>query len=64
MSAGASVARQARIFWLSGLPGEVVEEMFATPVENLQQVQRLIGASGSCVFLNDAHKTLALVEPS
>jgi nickel-dependent lactate racemase len=60
----ASVAQQARIFLLSGLPGEVVEEMFAMPLENIEQVQRLIGPCVSCAFLADAHKTLALVDPS
>jgi nickel-dependent lactate racemase len=57
----ATVAQQARIFLLSGLPADAVEEMFAVPLENLAQAQRLVAASASCLFLGDAHKTLALV---
>jgi nickel-dependent lactate racemase len=58
----ATVAQQARIFLLSGLPADAVEEMFAAPLENIGQAQRLVAASASCLFLGDAHKTLALVE--
>src|SRR5262249_2831153 len=58
----ATVAEQHRIFLLSGLPDEVAEELFAVPLQNLGQGQRLVAASTSCLFLEDAHKTLALVE--
>jgi nickel-dependent lactate racemase len=51
----------ARVYLLSGLPGETVEELSATPLENAGQVQRLIDAGGSCLFLGDAHKALAVV---
>lgn len=58
----ATVAREARIFLLSGLPADSVEDLFAVPLEDIGQAQRLVTASASCLFLGDAHKTLALVE--
>ncbi len=56
----ASAAQQARIYLLSELPGEVAEELFAVPLDHAGQVQRLVGA-GSCLVLNDAEQTLAVV---
>jgi hypothetical protein len=47
---------------MSALPTEVAEELFTTPLENPRQVQRLLESNGTCVFLPDAHKTLAVVE--
>jgi nickel-dependent lactate racemase len=58
----ATVAEQHRIFLLSGLPDDVAEELFAVPLQNLGQAQRLVDASTSCLLVGDAHKTLALVE--
>jgi nickel-dependent lactate racemase len=55
-------AEQAEVFLLSGLPAETVEDLFAFPLEGAGQVQRLVAASEACLFLGDAHKTLALVE--
>ncbi len=57
----ANAAAGARVYLLSGLPGETVEELSATPLENAGQVQRLIDTGGSCLFLGDAHKALAVV---
>jgi hypothetical protein len=51
-------ASHAQIALLSGLPGDAVEDLFATPLEGAGQVQRLLDAGGPCVFLADAHKTL------
>jgi nickel-dependent lactate racemase len=58
----AGAASQARINLLSGLPDETVEEFFATPLHQAREVQRLLDAGGSCLFLSDAHKMLAIVE--
>jgi nickel-dependent lactate racemase len=58
----ARAACQAGTYLLSGLPGDTVEELFATPLEHPGQVQRLLDTGGSCVFLQDAHKTLAVIE--
>jgi len=58
----ASVAQQARVYLVSGWADEVVEELFATPLAGVEQVQRLVSAGESCLILGDAHKTLAVVE--
>ncbi len=58
----ATAARRARLYVLSGLGDEVVEELFATPLQHAGQVQRLLDNSGSYVFLEDAHRALAVVE--
>lgn len=56
----ASAADQASLYLLSGLPNDVAEELFATPLEHAGQVHRLVADGGSCVFLPDAHKSLAV----
>jgi nickel-dependent lactate racemase len=58
----ANAAQQAHIYLLSGYPAETAEELFAAPLENAGQVQRLLDAAGSCLVLQDAHKTLAVLE--
>jgi nickel-dependent lactate racemase len=57
----AAAASQAHINLLSGLPDDRVEEFFATPLHDAREVQRLLDAGGSCLFLPDAHKMLAVV---
>jgi len=52
----AYAAKKARLFVASGWPDELVEELFATPVRNAAEVQRLIDAAGGVLFLQDAHK--------
>jgi hypothetical protein len=52
----AAAASRARIFLLSRLPAETVEELHAAPLENARQVGRLIDGGGSCIVLRDAHK--------
>jgi nickel-dependent lactate racemase len=58
----AAAAAQARLNLLSGLPDDSVEELFATPLHTAREVQRLIDTGGTCLFLPDAHKMLAVVE--
>ena len=58
----AGAADHANLNFLSGLPDETVEELFATPLHEAREVQRLLDAGGSCLFLPDAHKMLAMVE--
>jgi hypothetical protein len=58
----AAAAVQAHINLLCGLPDDRVEELFATPLHEVREVQRLIDGGGSCLFLPDAHKMLAVVE--
>jgi nickel-dependent lactate racemase len=56
----ASAASQATLYLLSGLPEDTAEELFTVPLDHARQVQRLL-RDGSCLFLADAHKTLAEV---
>jgi hypothetical protein len=60
----ANAAQQASIFLLSGLAGETAEELFAAPLDDARQVQRLLSGNGSVVVLPDAHKTLAVTADS
>ncbi len=57
----AHASQQGHVYLLSGLPAETVEEMFAFPLDHAGQVERLLEGEGSCLFLPDAHKTLAFV---
>jgi nickel-dependent lactate racemase len=58
-----SAALRAKLYLLSGLPGEVAEELFVTPLEQARQVEKLLGR-GSCLYLPDAHKALAVLKNS
>ncbi len=51
-------ARHANMYLLSELPEESVEEMFATPLQQARQVQRLIDTAGSTLILDEADKML------
>jgi nickel-dependent lactate racemase len=57
----ASAAQHAHLYLLSGLPSDLVEELFATPLQHAHEVQRLLGGGTTCLLLPDAHKTLAVV---
>jgi nickel-dependent lactate racemase len=57
----ASAAEHASLYLLSDLPADTVEELFATPLERAEQVQRLIQSDGTYLFLPDANKSLAVV---
>lgn len=56
----ASTVQQARVYLLSGLSPETAEELFVTPLDNAEQAERLIRGDGTCLFLADAHKTMAV----
>ena len=58
----AHVAEEYRIALLSGLDEDVVEELSAIPITSVDQVQRLVSGSASCLILPDAHKTLAVLD--
>jgi nickel-dependent lactate racemase len=60
----AHAAQQAAIYLLSAWPADTVEEMFAVPLDDASQVQRLLDTGGDCIVLADANKTLALVRGS
>jgi nickel-dependent lactate racemase len=54
--AWAAAANHARIFLVSDLPADTVEELHAAPIENARQVARLVESQRSCLVLRDAHK--------
>jgi nickel-dependent lactate racemase len=58
----ARAAQRASLYLLTALPDETVEELFATPMQHAGQVQRLIGPEDTCLFIADAHKSLAVAE--
>lgn len=51
----------ARVSLLSRLPGQMVEDLFATPLDDPAQVQRLVTEGGECAFLQDGHRLLAIL---
>jgi nickel-dependent lactate racemase len=55
-------AQRANLYLLSRLPDDVVEELFATPLQDARQVQRLVDAAPSCLVLPDAHMALTVLE--
>jgi hypothetical protein len=58
----AETARHANLYVLSRLPGDLVEELFATPLDSARQVERLVG-DAPYIFLSDADRSLAQVSP-
>jgi nickel-dependent lactate racemase len=50
-------ANNAHLFVKSGWPDELVEELFATPLHSVTELQRLIDAAEHVLVLPDAHKT-------
>jgi nickel-dependent lactate racemase len=54
--AWAEAARHARIYLLSGLPSDTVEELYAIPLQSPREAERLLHAEPSCLVLVDAHK--------
>jgi nickel-dependent lactate racemase len=58
----ASVAQRAQIYLLSGWPRATTEELFAVPLDHAGQVQRLLDRARALLVLEDAHKTMALLE--
>ena len=57
-----AAATHARLFLASGLRPEIVEELFATPILSPGEVQRLLDAGGTCLYLPDADKRLVVVD--
>jgi nickel-dependent lactate racemase len=58
----ATAASQARLYLLSGLPGDVAEELFTIPLQHAEQAQKLLTDHATCILLPDAHKTLAVLQ--
>jgi nickel-dependent lactate racemase len=57
----ASAAQHAKIYLLGGLDEETAEELFVTPLDQADQVQRLLSGGGKCLVLPDAHKAMAVL---
>lgn len=54
-------ASQAHLYVASGLEDDFLEELFATPLANAEQGQRLIESANRVLILEDAHKALPVV---
>ena len=52
----AFAAKKVSLYVAAGWPDELIEELFATPIHTPAEVQRLIDAADSVLFLPDAHK--------
>jgi nickel-dependent lactate racemase len=57
----ATAADHAQLNLLSDIPRDTAEELFLTPLEHAGQLQNLVNQADTCVYLPDAHRTLALV---
>jgi nickel-dependent lactate racemase len=57
----ARAVQSANVYLLSGLPIQIAEDLFTTPLDHADQVHRLIRGSGSCALLPDAHKMQAVI---
>jgi nickel-dependent lactate racemase len=60
----ASAAQQATLYLMSKLSTEIAEELFTVPIQNADEVQRLVAGNGFCLILPDAHKTMAVLGAS
>jgi nickel-dependent lactate racemase len=60
----AGAAAQARVYLHSPMEEDAVERLFATPLDDPGQVQRLVDRAGSVLLLPDAHKALPVLEES
>jgi nickel-dependent lactate racemase len=58
----ASAVDQATVYLLSGLPQATAEELFTVPFKNAAEINNLLKGNESCLFLADAHKTMAVVD--
>lgn len=60
----AAAADWARIYLLSGLSDDVVDELFLTPVSNESEVHRLLNDESRCLFLEAAQFAYGAVRGS
>jgi lactate racemase len=54
---------RADVFMLSGLPQRTVEDLSIVALERPEQARRIVSQSGSCLFINQADLTRAVVGP-
>ncbi len=55
-------ARRARIYLLSQLKSELVEDLFMQPLQSLKEVERLVKNSASCAFIESAQHAFGIVD--
>ena len=58
----AGAADWARVYMLSGLDPELVEDLFMFPLESSGEVERLLSSAGSCALIGAAQQTFGLVD--
>jgi hypothetical protein len=56
-----NVVKNFRVYVKSDWPDELVEELFATPLQSMSQIQKLIDEGGDVAYLPDAHRSRAEV---
>jgi nickel-dependent lactate racemase len=54
--------QHARVYLMSGLHGELVEDLSMIPLASIGELQRLVNESGSCIILHDAPLAHVTVE--
>jgi len=52
----AAAVKKAKVYWLSGLDGNQVEDLFMVPVESAAEAQRVVKDAETCLFLGNAHR--------
>lgn len=55
-------ARRARIYLLSQLDENLVDDLFMYPLANLNEVERLVQRSSSCAFIGSAQHAFGIVD--
>ena len=58
----AGAADWARVYLVSGLESDLVENLFMFPLEGTDQVERLLASSESCALIGAAQNTFGLIE--
>jgi nickel-dependent lactate racemase len=56
-----TAAEKAKLYVLSQMSPDTIEEMFATPLDKASQIERLAKGAESFIVLPDAHKTFTLL---
>jgi len=58
----AGAADWARVYMLSGLEADLVEDLFMCPLDDCREVERLIASAESCALIGAAQQTFGLVD--
>ena len=52
----------ARVYLLSNLEEDLVEDLFMFPLESSREVERIVASSESCALIGAAQSTFGLVD--